>query len=87
MKKQLERVRGWALARMASGAEPPWAWYQYMKLVEASEVILDGMSAVRTASSPRAAARSRPGLRLVDAAYPRDSARSPRRRKLPSLPM
>ena len=25
------------------GEQPPWAWYQYMKLVEATDAILAGM--------------------------------------------
>ena len=43
---ELERVREWALQKLATGEEPPWAWYQYMKLREALEAILAGMDAV-----------------------------------------
>ena len=31
MRQELERVRDWANAKVQSGSEPPWAWYQYMK--------------------------------------------------------
>jgi hypothetical protein len=32
--KCLELCRHWAEGRVATGNEPPWAWYQYMKLIE-----------------------------------------------------
>ena len=34
---ELERVLDWANDKLATGAEPPWAWYQYMKLRETLE--------------------------------------------------
>jgi hypothetical protein len=37
---ELERVRDWATAKIVHGSEPPWAWYQYMKLRESLEAIL-----------------------------------------------
>ena len=30
--KCLTVLRKWAETRIATGTEPPWAWYQYMKL-------------------------------------------------------
>lgn len=50
--RQLNDVRQFAKEKIATGAEPPWAWYQYMKLIEASEAILAGMG-VTTESSPQ----------------------------------
>lgn len=56
---ELTRIREWAQEKAQSGCEPPWAWYQYMKLIEASNAILAGMeSTTPTESSPRAAERS-----------------------------
>ncbi len=43
MREELERVREWAIEQLAAGNEPPWSWYQYMKLREAAESILAGM--------------------------------------------
>jgi hypothetical protein len=43
----LERVRAWANAKLATGEEPPWAWYQYMKLCETLDAILAGMTATQ----------------------------------------
>ena len=44
--QELRRIRHWADQKIASGQEPPWAWYQYMKLVETLDAIIGGMSAV-----------------------------------------
>ena len=66
VRSELERVREWANAKIASGSEPPWAWYQYMKLRETLDAILGGMDAVTTTASSQRSA-SHPGglLRLV----------------------
>ena len=44
MESQLREVREWANTKAQSGQEPPWAWYQYMKLVETADAILSGMA-------------------------------------------
>jgi len=44
--QELRRIRHWAGAKIASGQEPPWAWYQYMKLVETLDAIIAGMGVV-----------------------------------------
>ena len=36
----------WVDAKLAKGEQPPWAWYQFMKLRETLDAILDGMAAV-----------------------------------------
>jgi hypothetical protein len=41
--EQLKSVRDWAQSKIDAGSEPPWAWYQYMKLVETCDAILRGM--------------------------------------------
>ena len=46
MREELERIRAWADAKIAAGQEPPWAWYQYMKLRETLDAILAEMDAV-----------------------------------------
>jgi hypothetical protein len=43
-KKHLEDLLMWAKDKAHSGSEPPWAWYQYMKLIETAESILGGMN-------------------------------------------
>ena len=40
-------VRDWAEHKIGAGREPPWAWYQYMKLVEAVDSIRRGRGRVR----------------------------------------
>ncbi len=73
---ELERIREWALQKLATGEEPPWAWYQYMKLREALEAILAGTDAVtpQTANSPQEAPHRGTHLRLVGATCSPDTA-------------
>jgi hypothetical protein len=44
--KCLAYLRDWAEKRVATGNEPPWAWYQYMKLIETVAAIQTGRAAV-----------------------------------------
>ena len=46
-KAELQKVLDWANEKLATGDEPPWAWYQYMKLRETLEAIMTGMEAVK----------------------------------------
>ncbi len=71
----LERLREWAIKKIATGAEPPWSWYQHMKLREALDAILAGMDATQPTGDLRgSAARRGVGLRLVDATDPQGIA-------------
>lgn len=85
MREQLESVLDWANAKIASGQEPPWAWYQYMKLRETLEAILEGMAAVTTDHLQQSAQHLERHLRLVETNGPQDT---PRRRPagLPTQP-
>jgi hypothetical protein len=73
---ELERVREWAMQKLATGEEPPWAWYQYMKLRETLDAILAGMEAVmpQRENSPQEVPRRGTRLRLVEATYSPDGA-------------
>ena len=42
----LQEILEWAKGKTHEGSEPPWAWYQYMKIIEAIESILKGMRSV-----------------------------------------
>lgn len=68
--EKLQEILDWAKGKIASGAEPPWAWYQYMKLIEAADAILNGMGCV-TPKENLQQSEQRPGthLRLVDSTY------------------
>ena len=74
MREELELVRERADAKIASGQEPPWAWFQYMKLRETLDGILAGMDSVTTESSQQSAPRQETHLRLVDSTRPQDNA-------------
>lgn len=59
----LRDVRVWAKARIASGLETPEAAYQYLKLIEAADAILNDLdAAARSQSAPQADRH----LRLVE---------------------
>ncbi len=74
MREELEQVREWADAKIASGQEPPWAWFQYMKLREAVDGILAGMDAVNTESSQQSVPHQETHLRLVGDTDSQDNA-------------
>jgi hypothetical protein len=74
MEKQLQEIRQWAKDKIASRAEPPWAWFQYMKLVETVDAILAASDSVKTENSPQLAEHPGAHLRLVDATCPQDGA-------------
>lgn len=74
MEKNLQEVREMARAKIAVGAEPPWAWYQYMKLIEAIDAILGGSNYVTTENSQQSDKYLGAHLRLVDSTYPQDTA-------------
>lgn len=66
-RQELERVRAWAREKVATGAEPPWAWYQYMKLRETLDAILAGIDVTtpEMANSQQTGQRPERHLRLV----------------------
>jgi hypothetical protein len=86
---ELEGVREWASQKLASGAEPPWAWYQFMKLRETLDAILAGMDAVtpQTENSPREAPQPGRHLRLVEATRSPDIAQRHQAGEPVRLPM
>ena len=71
---ELEKIREWALERLTTGNEPPWSWYQLMKLREAIDAILAGMAVTQpTADSQGSVPRPGTGLRLVGATDRQDT--------------
>jgi len=55
----LELCRHWAEGRVATGNEPPWAWYQYMKLIETVSAIQTSRAAASPAGGGTLALRER----------------------------
>jgi hypothetical protein len=99
MERRIDRClalcRDWAEGRVASGNEPPWAWYQYMKLIETVAAIQTGRAAVSEGEPPRPQAPT-PGSPNRDAVADIGARRRQRRRDDdddddddgdPSLPM
>lgn len=85
--EELEKVRAWADEKIATGAEPPWSWYQYMKLRETLDAILAGMAATRTVGSPQSVEHPETGLRLVASSSPQDIVQHHRDKPPVQLPM
>lgn len=76
--EQLKEVRAWARAKIRAGQEPPWAWYQYMKLDETLTAIIEGMGVrstpAPTGGSPAPDRPSETGQQSQDSATPEDTA-------------
>jgi hypothetical protein len=74
----LQRLKQWAEERIQGGTEPPWAWYNYMKLIEASNGIIESLDCTTTVDLQRGAKHSETALRLVDSTdLPRSSPPRP----------
>ena len=58
--KCLELCRHWAEGRVATGNEPPWAWYQYMKLIETVSAIQTSRAAASLSGAGTLAVGGRP---------------------------
>ncbi len=86
MDKQLEEVRDWAKAKIASGGEPPWAWFQYMKLIEIVDTILGSKASATTMENSRQSGpNSAAHLHLVGSTSLQDSVQRPP--DIPQIPM
>lgn len=73
-KTEMVTLLDWAKAKLAKGEEPPWSWYQLMKLRETLEAILAGMAATTTDHSPQSADNPGKHLRLVESSDPQDTS-------------
>jgi hypothetical protein len=71
---ELSRARQWAQSKIDAGSEPPWAWYQYMKLIESIDAILAGMAVITTENSQQSEERPGVRLRLVGSTCRRDAS-------------
>lgn len=70
IRADLERIHEWAGDKIGAGNEPPWAWYQYMKLRETLDAIIAGMDSVSpTANLQQSAPHQGAVLRLVDSKH------------------
>jgi hypothetical protein len=84
----LQLLRHWAEKRIATGTEPPWAWYQYMKLIETVTAIQGGRAAVaQTARTLGAQAPTESTDPNKDGVADLGTRRRRRRRDDPPLPM
>jgi hypothetical protein len=73
---ELQRVRQWAYEKIDAGSEPPWAWYQYMKLIESIDAIFQGTECTITTENLRQSVeRPERRLQLVETTCPQDTSR------------
>lgn len=84
----LQEVRNWAKAKIDARQEPPWAWYQYMKLIETCDAILASMNVtVKTASSQQSGPPQGNVIPLAGAKSHRDTAQPRPDNEHPQMPM
>jgi len=86
-RSDLEKIRDWADVKISTGAEPPWAWYQYMKLRETLDIILAGMAAATKGDLLPTEAHQGSGLRLVACNSSQDISQHHRAEPPVQLPM
>ena len=85
---QLQNVQRWAKKKLQGGSEPPWAWYQYMKLVETVDAILSSMDSVNPmGNSQQLGEHQDSDLRLVDSTDPQDASQHHQDFEKPRMPM
>lgn len=86
---KLSEVRSEVAERLASGEEPPWAWFNLMKLQEALDQVLEGLKAVspQTGSLQQSDSRQETLLQLVDSKYLQDTSQRRSDSEHPQLPM
>lgn len=84
----LREILEWAKAKTHEGSEPPWAWFQYMKLIETIDAILKGTESVNPKGSlRRLGSQQDSGLRLVETKCQRDIVLPHHADAPPQLPM
>lgn len=70
----LKKSKEWAQERLDTGVEPPWSWYQLMKLVEAVDFILAARDTSTTDHSLELPERPGGRLQLVGEGYLQNDA-------------
>lgn len=86
--EDLQEVLVWAKNKAHSGSEPPWAWFQYMKLIETLEAVLKGINSTSpTGNLLPQGARPENGLRLVDLNFQQGISQPHQDKIEPQLPM
>lgn len=86
---ELQGVLDWTKEKLATGEEPPWAWFQYMKLQENLEAIINSInsSKLQMASSQQSEKPLEKHLQLVDSTYQQDISQHRPSDEMVQLPM
>ena len=53
IRHHLDLARLWSREKIRQGSEPPWSWYQHMKLIEAIDALLEQMEETSPSASER----------------------------------
>lgn len=59
----MRALKEWAIERMTTGTQTPWAWFQFMKLLEVIDTFLeaeDDAGLHETRPAPKRSTRSKP---------------------------
>lgn len=73
--RKLEDVLDWVNYTLREGQEPPWSWYQFMKLREAIEAIRTGEMVLPMEDLPQLAGHQETDLRPKGHIVQLDNAR------------
>jgi hypothetical protein len=70
-KQELQRMRAWADGKIVAGNDPPWAFFQYMKLRETLDTMLESIEPTYFVTLPEdlphaGSSRGAGHLRVVD---------------------
>jgi hypothetical protein len=57
---QMRALKEWAIERMTTGTQTPWAWFQFMKLLEVLDAFIEAGDEVEASSKPREPAKRAP---------------------------
>lgn len=87
IKKSLTSIQNWAQSKIDAGTEPPWAWYQYMKLIETVQTILISQNTVTKENLQQSVERSGNVLRLVASTSLQETAQPHHDISPPHMPM
>jgi len=72
---QMRALKQWAIERMTAGTQTPWAWFQFMKLLEVLDTFIDAGDEAGLHDKPQAKDKRACAKQLPTNVVPLDSAR------------
>jgi hypothetical protein len=57
---QMRALKEWAIDKMTTGTQTPWAWFQFMKLLEVLDTFIESAEEIEAAPKRREPAKRQP---------------------------